>query len=432
MKTTIKRSVGDAPMLTFGRISRLLVILCLAASATFCSAAAPDVLTIEETLGGIFIGGSEGVSVAKAANPAAKPLLLKLLDKHQLREHHYRIYFMLGYIAESDDAKTLEQHVQRRFVGIMEVTQWRTIDNILRAFSIMGLRGVPEANTILARMTDPGYWQNTEMELAAGYPLAITNELAVRALLAYARAGNPDWEFRLQELKKKLPESKPPLGMEGRLDVARISEDAKEFREDKAKPISPTIRELLPKLFNGDMDNPGPARRFAEPDRSVGQGPDPDQDARATVVRALAPAEIGSLKIEALNSFSKILEALYADKYEELAVTLADNGKPLVPAGTTRAMARALRKLREGDDLNRTKEIVKALKPLTSVHGEIRGEILSDGTSVVRIPCLGSEGIAKKHFPNDSGRLAALDGQGRLNIVMIKQNGHWYWNPFGW
>src|SRR5437867_65068 len=82
------------------RILRRFATLYFLMLAAISPLAQESTLTVQETLGGVFVGGSAGSAVAKAGNPAAKPILYKILDKPQMKDHQGRIYLMLGYLGD--------------------------------------------------------------------------------------------------------------------------------------------------------------------------------------------------------------------------------------------------------------------------------------------------------------------------------------------
>lgn len=63
--------------------------------------------------------------------------------------------------------------------------------------------------------------------------------------------------------------------------------------------------------------------------------------------------------------------------------------------------------------------------------GEAQGEAFSDGKVVIKIPCLGSGEVKNCHLARHH-ETRTTDSQGQLVIYMIKQDGQWFWNPFGW
>jgi hypothetical protein len=240
-------------------MSNRLMLLAFVSLASCSQPAQYGMLTVEETLGAVFIGGADGVAAAKAANPAAKPTLYQILDKPQMKEHQKRIYLIIGNIGDKNDAATLEKHLNNNFGGVLSTPEVAAIDGILSALSTMASRGVVEASAILKRMAAPEYWQMTKIQLALQHPLGVTNELAIWSFRAYARTGSPDWEVELQSLNSKLGALKHLPEAKSRLDSAGVSKEIEYLRKVKTKPISPQMRNLLPKLFNGDMENPGPA-----------------------------------------------------------------------------------------------------------------------------------------------------------------------------
>ncbi len=82
-------------------------------------------------------------------------------------------------------------------------------------------------------------------------------------------------------------------------------------------------------------------------------------------------------------------------------------------------------------DMAATKNLLKELKDGGIRYGVAQGETLSDGTVIVKIPCLESASIKTKHLRNHEGTRTTGPAN-ELIIYMIQQNGQWYWNPFGW
>jgi hypothetical protein len=413
------------------RMNRRFGTLCCLVLMISSGVAEQDRLSVQETLGGIFIGGPHATAVAKAANPAAKPILYQLLDKPQMKDHRGRIYLLFRYIGDKEDAAIMEKRLKAGHVD------WGEIDKVLSTLATMASMGVYEAGAILERMTKPEYWRNTKFAAMTNSPIGMTNELAIWGIFAYARSGKGDWQMKVKSFKDGLSRDTKVRGeLEWRLHPTNITQHIQETRAFKVPPISPELRELLPQLFNGDMENPGPATEIKIP-RHPAEAQD-ERSPEVKVVKILAPKELALLKLEAINAFTIILDAFLNERYEQLALTIARGGKPLVPiaANDQTLIPHALEQLKristEGG-FAYTKAIIKDLNPRATSHGEPTGEILSDGTTVIRIPCLGSEPVAHKHVPgSDSTLTPTIDQDGQLNIYMLKQGGHWYWNPFGW
>ena len=81
--------------------------------------------------------------------------------------------------------------------------------------------------------------------------------------------------------------------------------------------------------------------------------------------------------------------------------------------------------------MEQTKALVREVQSKGFTYGDTQGETFSDGTIVIRIPCVGSQETTKRHLPRQASD-RTTDAEGRLVIYMIKKDGQWYWNPFGW
>jgi len=338
---------------------------------------------------------------------------------------------MLGYLGDERDAAILEKRLQQ-----LTPAEWGVVDKILSALSTMQLRGVSQAGMILERMTQPRYWQDTKFTTVTNIPYGATNELAICALFAYARSGKPAWNAKVESFKEAVRDPKIRAELEWRLDPITITKHVEETRAAKVPPISPELRKLLSQLFNGDINNPGPATEINIP-RHAAEAQD-DTPPKVAAIKTLGAQELAPLKLEALNAFNIIQDAFLNERYEQLALTLARRGKPLVPIASKDDTLipdalKELKRISAHGGFEYTKKIIKDLNPQAIPHGEPKGEVLSDGTTVVRIPCLGSEPVKTKHLPSvDSSLSPTIDEDGQLNIYMLKQGNHWYWNPFGW
>ena len=135
-----------------------------------------------------------------------------------------------------------------------------------------------------------------------------------------------------------------------------------------------------------------------------------------------------------MNAYASIMDNFLNDRYEEMAKSIADNGKPLLPLAKQTEIAvtaRAAKLKAMTRDLEFTKNIIRDVQGKNVSYGDAVGETLSDGTIIVKIPCIGSKETKARHLPQQH-QARTVDAEERLVIYMIKQDGHWYWNPFGW
>lgn len=406
------------------------LVLCCAWFATY---AAEPSLSVDETLGAVFLPVS---GAAAHANPDAKPLLYRLLDNNQIEQQHSRIHSMLGYIGNGTDATNLEVRLKERYVGTLNAGQWGGVQATLWGLSTMASRGIGEASEILEQMTKRTYWEDIKLHSVEGvnYPHGIVNELTMQSLVAYARSGREGLEQKILAFKEELRAE--PIALETaewRLDSVRLTEHAKAVREAEVPPISPENRKLLGRAFNGDFNNPGlapiEALRGTNVLQNAGVG-----GVASNVVQTIPPSALATLAKEAQDAFTRIMDDFLNNRYEECAKTLADNGKPLLPMekqseATISATAQELKAMSR--DIQATQAVLGELKAAGITFGEAHGEMFADGKVIVRIPWLGSRQVKSRHLARHH-ETRTTDSQGQLVIYMIKQDGQWFWNPFGW
>lgn len=388
-------------------------------------------LSVEETLGAVFLG-EPAFNVYRLANKEAKPTLYEWLNNRNAEECHPAILWILGFIGDETDVKRVEQVLTTRFSGELTKTEQATIQAAFGSLGIMARREVNGAAESLGDMLRPSFWGKSTFRWPAVERAGKTThnyETVAWAFLGYALSGKPDLETRVAAILADISEPEAKKYMEHRINPLRMNDYAQSFETAQMQPIDSQVRALLPHLFNKDFENP---RRAAITIRnSVSQTTGPE---RRTIREAGATTNVSaSLKQEALSTFAEIVQDLLNDQFSALATHLADNGRPLLPKARQNesAIAEVAKKLEAMADMKTTKTLVQGVCALGLNYGEAQGELRSDGTLIVKIPCLGSQEIKNRHLPRHN-ETRTTDAEGRLVIYMIKQDGQWYWNPFGW
>jgi hypothetical protein len=139
---------------------------------------------------------------------------------------------------------------------------------------------------------------------------------------------------------------------------------------------------------------------------------------------------------EAFKAYQSINPALAKLDHTALAKHLADNRKPMLPKSkqTDVAVAELVAKLKSMEkDLIKTQQAladVEAAKPkpgkATMQETTLRGmDVL-----LVKIPLPGTADIAAKHKLGKGGWTG--DDAGNVAVLMVRHEGVWFWNPFGW
>ena len=140
---------------------------------------------------------------------------------------------------------------------------------------------------------------------------------------------------------------------------------------------------------------------------------------------------------EAEAVYSMAREGLLNLDYPSMVKTFADNAAPLVlpKDRTTDADVAKYASLlaSHSEHILKTRQIqidVDLRKP--SRGQAMMTEIVKNNHDllVVRIPLRNTSTIAQSHSIHSNGW--TVDGNGDLSILMVKHDGVWYWNPFGW
>jgi hypothetical protein len=141
---------------------------------------------------------------------------------------------------------------------------------------------------------------------------------------------------------------------------------------------------------------------------------------------------------EAIAAYEASKNHLLQLDYPMLAKTLADNRRPLLPKAkqTEPAVAETAAKLQKNaKDVERTKQVVAdvdAAKPKYGAATTTDAKVRDFQVTLVKLPLLGTAELARKHELGHGPEGTTTDAQSNLAVLMVKHDGEWYWNPFGW
>jgi hypothetical protein len=145
-----------------------------------------------------------------------------------------------------------------------------------------------------------------------------------------------------------------------------------------------------------------------------------------------------ALTKEALAAYEAIKPAMLSIDLPALAAGLADNGAPMVvrAGGGEKGLAKVLQDFKRDEfikDLEKTRDVVKkidALKPRPGPATTMQTVARKIEVTMVKIPLLGSKPAAEGM--KVGGGSETTDADGNFAVLMVKHDGKWYWNPFGW
>lgn len=253
------------------------IAISIIASVAFFTACAycgePAPLTMPETVGSAFLAvdaetreqADQFAAVFRRANPEAKPLLYRMFTQSPTPERHHTIIAILGYIGDGEDAVKLEQHLLHGFSGELRLAETMAVRGVFDSLSRMSRRGVKEASDTLGKMCDVAYWQQIRFKWPGeGRTLghSTSDELMAWSVAAYAKSNQPDWRARADAYARTLQDPSH-RDMAWRVSAEVLQRAAQAAQEEDQRPtvaIKPDLKALLPKLFDGDLENPRPAK----------------------------------------------------------------------------------------------------------------------------------------------------------------------------
>jgi hypothetical protein len=235
----------------------------LKSSATTRIPAGGGKLSVDETVGAMFLGPGETLPFLKAANPAARERLHQLLLHDTIKEYHSNILLALGYIGNADDVAFLERRLQNHYNRNLDGYDSASLRSCLVALALLTRAGVPGASDALDRVLSREFWAaDTVIYLGAVEPpYSNADEIRMWAHLYYPLSGKADWRVRVAAFRGSLG-GKAREAAEWRVSDKTLADVAKEFVEAEGRPMRGDLRPVLLKLFNGDFASPGRAQPY--------------------------------------------------------------------------------------------------------------------------------------------------------------------------
>lgn len=222
-------------------------------------------LSIQETLGAVFIRGHEGPAawnVYRLANKDAKAAVWKVLRNKRLVQYHYQALFILGYIGDNNDAAELEKLIRSRFQDVLPAEEQPVLAASFTSLGLMSRRNVKKADDILEKMMDVDYWKPRRFwwrAKTAVLELPPEYETLVHVVRGYATSEEADLDEKIAGILKDINDPMIRQEMEFRISPKTMRSLARQVTRAERKSIDLELRRALPGLFNGDLENPGPS-----------------------------------------------------------------------------------------------------------------------------------------------------------------------------
>ena len=421
------------PTASLTRSSLLLLIAagCSALAAFATGPAADEVLTVDQTLGRVFIIPDENnYALVHRANPAARGAIRRVLEDPGLERYHATAWRMLGYLGDSEDVDRLERRL-RSFTGVAagsDLTQ--SLGGMFDAIGLMCGRDVGAAQALMDRMQRSDFWDEVafrwyDPRVKTAVPFAYDS--IIRLMFGYSLARKPDLQNRVDRILASVGDRPFRNDVRWQLKVDQLQSRADEwlFLTGDILPVAD-----LAMFFNGDLEHPGPAspHRISQDSQARQGGERPKLGARPEPILG---DERTRLAAEAAGSYREIVDVLLRGTDGEVMGRLLDDGRPL----SLRALGK---RAEQRADLKRTREFVAKVRAIEGRPGEPRVERLRevyDGSEEVVILVTyeleGTKAVGSEIHPGPKS-VGTVAADGNLVIYMKKINGKWYWNPFGW
>lgn len=261
--------------------------------------------------------------------------------------------------------------------------------------------------------------------MAAGFALL---GWSVAAYLGFRKTAISDSSAPVSSLPRTMPDR----------PAARGGESSRSLMESPAA-------EKRPVLFLGGTPYPHDV-----PGSASGSGP--DEPPVEALSEEISPGsadykQLRALTTEALDAYSSFKARVLSGRLDGLINSLLDNGQPISPAKAKRLAAEL------DKDIRRTKEVFERLDRGPKIRpGHFKVTMrdqrefstrAADGakeqagtgeTVTVTFHLVGSEPVtnAFTFLSEQVGRNPTISDKRTLIVSMRKENGKWYWLPFGW
>lgn len=418
-----------------------LGVLMLAATLGAQPASRPaDILTIEETIGSVFVLQMEGRPwhLYSRANAGAREQVCRILENASLERYHPAAWHILGYIG--DDATV--QWLEGRVLSLQGVLSSPPKDSAYAMFDALGLmarRDIKAAEALVDRMADPAYWQKARFQWVAEAQLANSLSFSEQTMTAlcdgYAICGRQDIQGKVSAFVNALPEGLRKTEMLRRTSAERLKSVASVVLGEE-QPLTQEERRTVAKLFNGDMENPLPVKE--EPRRA----PAPTTLEKGFSPGPLSPASSALVK-EGFAAYQTFTAAFARADYESVLDRFISDGEPK----SVKRMKSQWKELKSALDLERKLLGLPAVRDAKCVDWTLLQSetdhfqsLTPEGSPVeprARIQTIltfkleGTEGLFAEIVGPGDRTTNTFAPDGSLLVLMMKIDGKWYWNPFG-
>lgn len=364
-----------------------------------------------------------GIPYEQAAKFGASevPALLNILSDQKQQEYWRNAVFLLGVIGDERAFAPLVKLVEDQRGEINPLAR-RAASYVPFALGHLAGNGSENALNYLLESATPECWEKKLAWTYGGKKAGdlFAEDFAKAALMGLGISAQPK---ALEFLGGIFNSATSPSVLKITADEAiRLAADIRAFGR----------RAVFTRQWSSrDQKDVSPAQPMVTPGLStVGSAKLPDFNPETAQLQDLL-----RLQNQAVAAYESIRETFLKKNYEALATQLAVKGQPILENGDADVEKReaVIRELKSRNEkFETTKQLLREAEQLgQQAWGQMRLTILRDDLMQVVVPIERSQAITAHHGIRKSSD-DTVDNDGRLRIYLIRKNGRWYWNPFGW
>ncbi len=211
-------------------------------------------LTVEESLGAVFIPSAGGVGRFQASSTAV-PYLHKVIKDGKLKEYHRDVIKQFAVAGGEKEVALLEDYVASLKGTVPTNDEQQVMRAIPWVLGHMAIRDVRGADTLLRRMCDREYW--TALNLS--FRPEEVDEAVFRSVQGCAIGRLPDVAKLAAKTLSEIDDPVRKDRVESYVAVTPLREYVAESEFRVWFWIGQSRRDYYRQCFNGDLDHPGPS-----------------------------------------------------------------------------------------------------------------------------------------------------------------------------
>jgi len=390
------------------------------------------VLSINDTIAAVLIGPTPDTpwALLAKANPQARDALVKIITDNTLRGCHPNAIRMLGYVGEDADVALLKTIIEVQPEGVLSVESQSILSSVFDSIGILCRRDVDRANNLVKELASVAYWRNRKYswyseEILDKKPERRMESLS-RFLYGYRLANSDKLVEVLASILRQIDDPQTKAYIQTAADPERLKTVCNKVIDIEKMPVSEDLREIIATVSKNKSE--GIARLTAK-----------DSENRQEAMTIISVME------EAMKEYSLLQQHIANENYAGLQYSLLDNGRQIDAEKLHKRWPEYEK------DLGVEKKIFSLLQKtdikcigyrIDRVQGFAVPEAIRenhDHVAVIKIKedvivsfkLNGSGEIGSELFARQKGSLTVAD-DGTLIVYLMRIDGKWYWNPFGW